>query len=199
MYVLDIIPLDKNKSKVLMQEDFAFPLYKNEIERFHINVGQELKNYESEILPFLKQRAIQSLLYTLKISDKTEYELIKKLTLAHYPKNVIKYAIIYCRKNGYINDKLYLNDYIELNKYTKSKYSITTALLRKGIKKDDIAFALENSNIDEEKQIIEILKKQDLDKSSDKKEYLKLFTMLVRKGYRFDNIKDNIRRMMDSR
>ncbi len=58
---------------------------------------------------------------------------------------------------------------------------------------------MQRENIDEEKQIIEILKKQDLDKSSDKKEYLKLFTMLVRKGYRFDNIKDNIRRMMDSR
>lgn len=195
MQVLNIIPIDKNKSKVLVDEDFAFPLYKKEILKFNIIIGKVLNNYQNEILPLLKERALKSILYSLKSSDKTEYEIIKKLNLAFYPKNVIKYVIIYCRENSYIDDLSYIKDYIEFNKESKSKNRIRQDLLKKGLKKDNIDEVLNEQYIDELEQIDNIVQKQDLDIIlNDRKLLEKLINRLLRKGYKYDLIKKSIKK-----
>ena len=43
MRVTAVTPVDKRKCKVFLEEeDFAFPLYRGEAERFHIQEGSEL-------------------------------------------------------------------------------------------------------------------------------------------------------------
>ena len=42
MTVTEIIPLDKRRSKVILDEDFALALYNGEIKRYHMEAGEEL-------------------------------------------------------------------------------------------------------------------------------------------------------------
>ena len=39
MTVTEIIPLDKRRSKVILDEDFALALYNGEIKRYHMEAG----------------------------------------------------------------------------------------------------------------------------------------------------------------
>ena len=39
MTVTEIIPLDKRRSKVILDEDFALALYNGEINRYHMEAG----------------------------------------------------------------------------------------------------------------------------------------------------------------
>ena len=153
MKVKDIITIDKMRSKVLVDKGFAFPLYKKELKLFNIEIGKELYNYETDIEIHLKKRAISRLIYILSKSDKTEYELIRKLDASCYPKEVIKYAILYCRKHRYINDENYIREYIEIYRETRSKTRIKVDLIKKGLNKSDIDEILEEEYIDEEEQV----------------------------------------------
>lgn len=196
MQVIDIISIDKMRSKVLTDEGFAFPLYKKELKEFNIEIGSELKNYEREIKKHLKKRAIKRLIYILSKSDKTEYELIKKLANSSYPKDVIKYAILYIRKYEYIDDKNYIRDYIEIYKDSRSKYRIKSDLLKKGLKISDIDIALEENFVDEEKQINNFLENISVGLViEDKKDLNKLINRLMRKGYKYDIIKKCIQNL----
>ncbi len=197
MKVKDIITIDKMRSKVLVDEGFAFPLYKKELKLFNIEIGKELYNYETDIEIHLKKRAISRLIYILSKSDKTEYELIRKLDASYYPKEVIKYAILYCRKHRYINDENYIREYIEIYRETRSKTRIKVDLIKKGLNKSDIDEILEEEYIDEEEQVNIFLKSVNInDVLGDKKELNKLINRLMRKGYKYDIIKSCIQNLL---
>ena len=185
------------RSKVLVDEGFAFPLYKKELKLFNIEIGKELYNYETDIEIHLKKRAISRLIYILSKSDKTEYELIRKLDASYYPKEVIKYAILYCRKHRYINDENYIREYIEIYRETRSKTRIKVDLIKKGLNKSDIDEILEEEYIDEEEQVNIFLKSVNInDVLGDKKELNKLINRLMRKGYKYDIIKSCIQNLL---
>lgn len=197
MKVKDIITIDKMRSKVLVDKGFAFPLYKKELKLFNIEIGKELYNYETDIEIHLKKRAISRLIYILSKSDKTEYELIRKLDASYYPKEVIKYAILYCRKHRYINDENYIREYIEIYRETRSKTRIKVDLIKKGLNKSDIDEILEEEYIDEEEQVNIFLKSVNInDVLGDKKELNKLINRLMRKGYKYDIIKSCIQNLL---
>ncbi len=44
MMVTAVIPVDKRKSKVFLEEGFAFVLYRGEVERYRIEEGRELED-----------------------------------------------------------------------------------------------------------------------------------------------------------
>jgi hypothetical protein len=195
--VKDIITIDKMRSKVLVDKGFAFPLYKKELKLFNIEIGKELYNYETDIEIHLKKRAISRLIYILSKSDKTEYELIRNLDASYYPKEVIKYAILYCRKHRYINDENYIREYIEIYRETRSKTRIKVDLIKKGLNKSDIDEILEEEYIDEEEQVNIFLKSINInDVLGDKKELNKLINRLMRKGYKYDIIKSCIQNLL---
>ena len=197
MKVKDIVTIDKMRSKVLVDKGFAFPLYKKELKLFNIEIGKELYNYETDIEIHLKKRAISRLIYILSKSDKTEYELIRKLDASYYPKEVIKYAILYCRKHRYINDENYIREYIEIYRETRSKTRIKADLIKKGLNKSDIDEILEEEYIDEEEQVNIFLKSINInDVLGDKKELNKLINRLMRKGYKYDIIKSCIQNLL---
>ena len=107
MTVTEITPLDKRRSKVILDEDFALALYNGEIKRYHIETGEELpeETYREIMEEILLKRAVERVCYLLKSSDKTEQELRKKLKDGYYPGEAIDYAIEFLKKHRYINDE----------------------------------------------------------------------------------------------
>ena len=83
MRVTAVTPVDKRKCKVFLEEeDFAFPLYRGEVERFHIQEGSELPEtvylriLEEILVPRAKERA----LYLLQAQGRTGAQMETKLS-----------------------------------------------------------------------------------------------------------------------
>ena len=107
MLVTEIVPVDKRRSKVILDEDFTLVLYRGDIKRFKIEEGKLFSEeaYEELRHEVLFKRARERGLFLLKCSDTTEQELIRKLKYGGYPKEAIDYAIGFLKEHRFMNDE----------------------------------------------------------------------------------------------
>lgn len=192
MTVTSVIPLDKRRSKVFLEEDFAFVLYKGELKKYQIEVGADLplERYQEIMTLVLYKRARERSVHILKNSDKTELELRNKLKEGFFPEEAVDAALKWLKEYGYVEDTRYAQRYIECHRNRKSRRQIRYELERKGIGRDTVAGLLEGSPVDEEQQIRSFLEKKHYQKeSADSKELVRLTAALGRKGFSFETIR----------
>ena len=81
MIVTDIIPVTKAKSKIYIDQEFAFVLYKGDIRLYHIAVDNEIayETYDEICEVLLPKRAKKRCLMLLQKKDYTEEQLKRKL------------------------------------------------------------------------------------------------------------------------
>ena len=187
MTVTEITPLDKRRSKVILDEDFALALYNGEIKRYHIETGEELpeETYREIMEEILLKRAVERVCYLLKSSDKTEQELRKKLKDGYYPGEAIEFL----KKHRYINDEEYGRRYVEYHSTKKSKRQIQYELQRKGLSKEAVTDILEEHPVDEEAQIRDYIRRKRLEpEAMTLEERRKAMAALGRKGFSFETV-----------
>ena len=197
MTVTKIVPVTKTRYKVYVDGQFAFVLYKGELSRYHIAEDSELeeKTYQSIRKEIILKRAKLRAMHLLNDMGRTESQLRTKLLRNDYPSDIVEEAIAYVKSFGYINDAEYTRSFIENRKEKKSKKEIYAALCQKGLPKDLIETALEECYADDDSiaAIEAIVRKKKFDpKSTDYKEMQKMMGYLVRKGFRYDDIRQVI-------
>lgn len=194
MLVTEIVPFDKRRSKVILDEDFTLVLYRGDLRRFNIEEGQLFSEeaYEELLHEVLFKRARERVLFLLKASDKTEQELVRKLKDGGYPKEAIDYAVGFLKEHRFINDENYGRRYVEYNSRRKSEKQIQYELQRKGIDKEVIREILEEQPVDEECQIEAYIRKKCRNlaqlEEMDRKERSKLIAALARKGFSYEAV-----------
>jgi len=198
--VTRIDSINQKKSKVYIEEQLAFVLYKGELSRYRIKVDKELPKeiYEEIVEQILVKRAKKYCLNLLQSLDRTEEQLRRKLKDKYYPEEVIKRAIEYVKSYGYIDDSSYANRYIECYKERKSRQQILLDLMKKGIKRSIIDDVYEEKLPQDETLMIQRLyeKKVGTKTELSEKEKQKLYMFLMRKGF---SSADIIRVMRESR
>lgn len=191
MIVTEMIPVDKRRSKVVLDEDFTLVLYRGEIKRFHIEEGGSLSDeaYDEILNDILLKRARGRVLHLLKSSDKTEQELRRKLKEGFYPQEAIESAISFLKRNHFIDDRNYADRYVEFHSEHKSRKQIQYELKKKGIDQELIREVLEDRPIDEEEQIRSYIRKKRLrpDEMS-RAERQKVMAALGRKGFSYEAV-----------
>ena len=197
MTVTKIEPVTKTRYKVYVDGQFAFVLYKGELSRYHIAEDSELeeKTYQSIRKEIILKRAKLRAMHLLNDMGRTESQLRTKLLRNDYPSDIVEEAIAYVKSFGYINDAEYTRSFIENRKEKKSKKEIYAALCQKGLPKDLIETALEECYADDDSiaAIEAIVRKKKFDpKSTDYKEMQRMMGYLVRKGFRYDDIRQVI-------
>ena len=197
MTVTKIEPVTKTRYKVYVDGQFAFVLYKGELSRYHIAEDSELeeKTYQSIRKEIILKRAKLRAMHLLNDMGRTESQLRTKLLRNDYPSDIVEEAIAYVKSFGYINDAEYTRSFIENRKEKKRKKEIYAALCQKGLPKDLIETALEECYADDDSiaAIEAIVRKKKFDpKSTDYKEMQKMMGYLVRKGFRYDDIRQVI-------
>ena len=191
MQVVAVVPLDKRRSKVLVDEDFAFVLYKGELRRYHIEEGGELsqEQYEEILQQVLNNRAKERALYLLKASDKTTGEIRRKLQEGFYPQEAIEFALEFLEKYHLVDDMDYGRRYIEAYKDRRSKKRLQFDLQQKGLDRQQISELLESAEVSEDEQIQAFLQKKGYPSGEmPLKERGKLVSALCRKGFSYDAI-----------
>lgn len=191
MTVTEIVPMDKRRSKVILDEDFTLVLYRGELKKFGIEEGKLVaeETYQKIIDDVLRKRARERVLYLLKSSDKTEQELRRKLKEGWYPQDVIDGTMDFLKQHRLINDENYGKRYAEYYSVKRSKRQIQYELQKKGLEKEMIQDIMEEQPVDEEAQIRAYLTKKHLtEKELDAKERNKAMAALGRKGYSYDAV-----------
>lgn len=202
MIVTKIEEFTKNRSKVYLDQEFAFVLYKGELRLFKIKEGQELshEHYKQIMGEILPKRAKLRAMNLLQSRDYTRSALGDKLKQGFYPETVIEKALDYVASYHYIDDVKYAQNYIHYNHERKSRRVIEQDLQRKGVSRLDIEkawieWADAGNSLDEEEQIIGLIaKKKYRPETNDRKERQKLYTFLMRKGYSVESINKAMKR-----
>lgn len=197
MIITNIEAVTKAKSRVYIDEQLAFVLYKGELSRYKIKKDEEISEeaYREIIDEVLTKRAKIRCIYLLKSMDRTEYQLRTKLKQGGYPEEAVNTAIEYVKNLHYIDDNRYAQYYIDGRTGSKSKQQITQDLLRRGISKELIQSIYEQKEPeDETEQIRKWVEKKRVDlETADPKEINRLYGFLMRKGFQASDISKVIR------
>lgn len=200
--ITEIVPLDKKRSKVYLDHEFAFVLYKGELHFLKLSEGefvsQEIKDYiEKEVLT---KRAKLRAMNLLKARNYTEAKLTDKLRQGLYPEKVVQEAIAYVKTYHYVDDYQYAKDYITYHSEDKPQKRLVLDLQRKGITKDIIERALSEVMKEapkdlEQKMITAQIEKYLSKRNSDNhelswEEKQKICTCLVRKGFPYESVRN---------
>lgn len=197
MTVTKIEPLGKSRSRIYIDEQLAFVLYRGELSRYRVKEGRELaeEDYREILESVLVKRAKLRRMNLLKSMDRTEYQLRQKLAQGDYPEEIIDTALAYVKSYGYVNDESYAGRYIECKQQVKSRMQITRELMQKGISGDIIRAAFEEKEPVDEKALIRrwIEKKRIDPATASPKEKQKLYMFLMRKGFSSREVSKAIR------
>ena len=197
MIVTKIEPVTKAKFKVYVDEQFAFVLYKGELSRFHLQEGGAISEelYTKIRTDIILKRAKLRAMHLLNDMDRTEGQLRQKLKQNSYPEDIVEEALDYVKSFGYIDDDNYIRRFIESRMDKKSRKEIYALLCQKGLRGEQIdslmeAAYAEHTELDAIREIIR-KKRWNLD-AADDKERQKIYAYLMRKGFRYEDIRSLI-------
>lgn len=196
MVVTQIVGITASRSKVYLDEEFAFVLYKGELRHYKITQGGEVSGevFDEICNLVLPKRAKLRGMALLKNRPYTKRQMEDKLRQGFYPEQVIGEAVSYLEAYGYINDAQYAQDYIGYHKESKSRRRLEQDLMRKGIEKQQIEAAFsdweeQGGEAAEADQIADWIRKRSYDvHTTDLKEKQRMAAFLFRKGYDADKI-----------
>lgn len=191
MMIAEILPVTKQKYRVVTDEQLAFILYKGELSHYHLQAGRELTEQEFRTIQeeVLIKRAKLRAMHLLTARDYTELQLRNKLEQGEYTQEAVETAIEYVRSWHYLDDQRYMEQYLTGFSGNKSRRQREQELQQKGISKEMIAaFRQKQEDIgekqDETEMILGLLRKRCRDpRSADEKEKRRHYAYLMRKGF----------------
>lgn len=197
MRVTQIVELSKSRSKVYIEQEFAFVLYKGELRLYHVREGEKLAEEDYNIImqEVLPKRAKLRAMNLLKSREYTTAQLRSKLKQGFYPDTVIEEALAYVASFHYTDDLRYARDYITYHAEKKSSKRIEQDLQNKGLSRDVIEQAWAEwqelgGQQDEQSMIKELLCKKHYDpEQADYKEQQRIYAFLMRKGFSGEQIR----------
>lgn len=196
MQVTRIEELDKTRSKVYLDGEFAFVLYKGELRQHQIREESELPQdiYELIMEEVLPKRARMRAMHLLQKKEYTVAQLRDKLNQGWYPPHIVETALQYVESFHYTDDLRYAVQYIAIHEGDRSRRRIEQDLAGKGIARETICDAWrtweEQGGAQDEVQMMrKLLEKRHFDpEKADFAERRKQAAFLMRKGFRVEDI-----------
>lgn len=201
MKVTRIEEISKSRSKVFIDQEFAFVLYKGELRLYHVREGEEITRaaYEEIMTSVLPKRAKLRAMNLLKNREYTTMQLYNKLKEGWYPERIIEQTLDYIAGYRYTDDLRYAETYIFDHAENRSRRRIEQDLRNKGIDKTTLEKAWQQweqkgGRQDEEAMIRQLLKKRNYDpETADLKEQQKIYGFLMRKGFSGEAVRRALR------
>ena len=170
-----------------------------EIAIFNINTIEKLKikngfDYSIEYINKIKliaklKKAQRTAIEFLRCKDHSEKELYSKLK-KRYSEKISKYVVLQMKKKGYVNDEKYAKNLAYKIIFTKNKGKnlAILELMRKGIDKEISNKAVESLNCNFVRELEKLILKKHKEKLENSSSRKKLFLILLRRGYSYNDI-----------
>ena len=164
MLITDIVPMDKKRKRIILEDSSSFCLYNKEIKNLELEIDDQITEEKwIKIEEILEKRAKERVLYLLNDMDKTEYEVSEKLKAGFYPQEIIDNTISYLKSYHYIDDDRFARQYIEQKKDSLSYRQLMQKLMNKGISKEILNEILEEKEDGELEALDKLLRKKNVD------------------------------------
>lgn len=201
MEITAIEEVSKSRSRIWIDGEPAFVLYKGELRVFRLQVGEEIsgQDYRTIMGEVLPKRARLRAMNLLTKREYTESRLYDKLKEGGYPEEIIRNALDYVASFHYTDDLRYAVAYITDHENTRSRRRIEQDLLGKGIGKQTLEQAWrkweeQGGSQDEQGMIRSLLQKRNYDpESADFREKQRTYAFLMRKGFSSDAVRKAMR------
>lgn len=196
MQITEVESFQKGKYKIYLNNEFAFVLYRGELKKYQIEIGNNLSeaDYNRILCEVLIKRATKRAMHLLQSTERTEDQLRRKLKENLYPARAIQEAVDYVKSYHYIDDEAYARRFLTFKSSIWSRKKIEMELMNKGISKTIIQSVLEEENEDtaSERELLQNLMKKKWEglNPEDPKSKEKLFRYLVGKGFSYSDISD---------
>lgn len=197
MKITKLEPLSRARSRVYIDDEFAFVLYRGELRTYELKEGAEIREdaYREIWETVLPKRAKLRAMNLLKTRQYTAHQLMEKLQTGGYPEVIAKEALEYVKSFRYVDDARYIRDYVEYHRETRSLKDIERRLLQKGISRELLKDVLSEFDGQETEQnemeaIRRLLAKKHYMKDvMEEKEKEKLYAYFYRKGFSVEKVK----------
>lgn len=199
MEIVEISDFKTKKVKISFDNGIALVLYKGDLSKYGISLGEYSEDDYNELVNITYKRALQRCTAILTGRDMTEKMLRDKLEEDGYIDSVIDGAVERVKKERLIDDDRFCRFYIEAKSLKKSKNDILRDLGAKGIDPDKAALIYEELKndgdlTDESELIMKILeKKHYFDNDNDYESSSKMIRYLLSKGFSYDSIRSAIK------
>ncbi len=196
MIITDIATLDNKRSKIYIDGEFAFVLYKGEIRNYRLETGEEISSpvFDEICNDILPKRAKLRAMNLMQKRDYTEYKLREKLREGLYPEWIIDDTVQYLKSFHYLDDFRYADDYVRYHINDRSRCRIKQDLMQKGIDSDIVERIIEDAYQEESenpdiKQCTALLHKKNYNpENASYEDKQKIMAFLYRKGFKNDVI-----------
>lgn len=197
MRITQIEELSKSRSRIFLDEEFAFVLYKGELRSFGIRPGEELdgENYTKIMTQLLPGRAKLRAMNLLKNRDYTVKQLHDKLKEGGYPEEIIQNVLAYVGDFRYTDDLRYAVNFISAHERTRSRRRLEQDLAARGIDRAVMERAWaeweeQGGSQDELGMIRKLLEKRHFEpEDAEPGERRKMYAFLMRKGFSADLVR----------
>lgn len=197
MKVTEIEEVSKSRSRIYIDDEFAFVLYKGELRKYDICKGEDLPEtvYTEIMEEILPKRARLRAMNLLTKKDYTRRKLEGKLREGGYPENIIEDAIGYVESYRYVDDLRYAVTYITDHESSRSRRRMEQDLMNKGIDRCTIENAFREwealgGTQNEDAMIRELLQKRHYHpETATPEDTRRMYAYLMRKGFTSESVR----------
>lgn len=191
MTISKIEEISKYRSKIYIDDRFAFILYPQDIRKYKIAVDVDISEdtYNSIINEIVLRRCKNRAINYIESRERTEYEIRNKLKTLYYTEEVIDRVIAFLEEYHYVDDERYARQFVDTYSNRKSKARLRQDLMLKGVDKEIIQYTLEETAVDEEAVLRELVDRKlfHIDKLDDNM-YRRTVNFFMRRGYNYQLI-----------
>ena len=203
MKITDIEQLSKGLCKLYLDGNYHCTVYYETVVSEGYRIGDIVQQEDIDDLVYKSdlKRGYERALYLIEYRPHSVKELYDKLK-KNYPEQVCNYIVNKLINAGLLNDKEYagmlVRNMVNFKKYGTGR--IKSELMRKGIDKYIIEDVLceETEEDTEYNNLVDIIRKKYITKLSYGKELERTVNALVRKGYKFSDIRAAVRELSDT-
>ena len=117
---------------------------------------------------------------------KTKREVKDYLLRKGYSEEIAWFCIDKLKEYGYVNDQEYSKRFIQSNSKNQGKRLLEYKLMMKGVKKEDIGVAYDNSDVDAKENAKNVAEKHLRNKEINKENLAKTYRYLIGKGFSYE-------------
>lgn len=199
MYITKLLPWDKNKIKVYLDDSYAFFLYSAEIKRFKLCLNEEISQitlneiYENVLLPRCRNKLISLLEY----KDRTTQEAKERLLREGYPEEIVNRVLLWAEEYHFLDMNRFATGYVKNNAGKKGSRLLRLELNRRGVEKELAEELLTEVKEKEEEQIEAIFFKRfrNLD-LSEEKQRMRVIRYFLRNGFSYEDVQKVLNKMV---
>ena len=189
---IEIQKNDKERCSLYIDGTFFSGVSMETVIKNHLKVGDEIeKNKLAEILHVSeKEKALSKALNYLSKTIKTKKQVKDYLIKKGFYDEIVFFVLDKLSEYGLINDREYSIRYVETYSKTQGRKLIEYKLMAKGVRKEDILFAFEETanKVDNFTNAYNLAIKHLKGKERTRENLAKTYRYLAGKGYLFEDI-----------